>query len=256
MRICGMMMMMMCVAVIAETDAFRVGIFDSLYDSYALTKILSLKGNIDDSHNHLHAKEVLFWANILVRKEKVRDEQELLMIGRCALLHDMMDHKYTDFSDRVREHLECFHSIDDVDYMMDRMKAMSYHKIVRSDGFVVMPYPDTDRVFHIVREADLLSSFNIARMVEFRLRNKDLSDDEIRRDVLDVYSTRMGTLCEKGLFTTRTGNRIASSLDMICRFRLSFINHIDLYGNLDILRIVNYISIHDLVSELEHLSHT
>jgi HD superfamily phosphodiesterase len=245
--------LMMCVAVMVETGAFRVGIFDSLYESYALVRCLSSKGKIDDSHNHLHAKEVFFWANILARKEKVRDEQELLMIGRCALLHDMMDHKYTDFSEQVREHLECFHSIDDVDYMMDRMNAMSYHKIVRPDGFIVMPYADTDRVFHIVREADLLSSFNLARMIEFRLSNKDMSDDEIRRDVKDVYSWRMATLCEKGLFTTRTGHRIAYSLDMICKLRLSLINHLDLHGDLDILRIVNYLSINSLVSELEQI---
>lgn len=129
---------------------------------------------------------------------------------------------------------------------------MSYSKIVLPDGRIDMPMEE-DRVFHIIREADLLSSYNIARMIEYRLHRSDMNDTEIRADVNQLYRQRMARLVERGLFTTRAGRTIARALDIVGSVRLPLVETIDLHGNLDILRIVNYVSIHDLTDVLEEI---
>jgi hypothetical protein len=160
----------------------------------------------------------------------------------------------TDFSGVVRRHLGRTHPPPDVERMMTVMGSMSYSKIVRPNGTIAMPPPD-DRIFHTVREADLLSSFNIARMIEFRINGNagEMTDSDIRKEVAGLYMERMARLQERGLFTTRTGRLLATALDTIGRLRLFLLDHIDLHGNLDILRVVNHISIHDLIDRMEQL---
>jgi len=233
---------------------FRHGLAP-LYDSYRLAKSLSEDAGIDASHNHLHSKEVLFWACALLEGEERRVEKnDVLMIGQCAILHDMMDSKYTDFSGVVRDHLGKSHPPSDVDRMMSVMTSMSYSKIVSPDGRVNLPQGE-DVVFHTVREADLLSSFNLARMIEYRISGRagDMSDTHIRKEVIELYMERMARLQERGLFLSKTGRALATALDTIGRLRLRLVRHIDLHGDLDILRVVNHISIHDLISSLERL---
>lgn len=229
--------------------------FAPLYDSYCLARKLSEEAGIDASHNHFHSKEVLFWACALLEGggENI-GKDDALMIGQCAILHDMMDSKYTDFSDVVRDHLGSSHPLSDVDRMMTVMNSMSYSKIVLPDGTINMP-EGGDVIFHTVREADLLSSFNIARMIEYRISGRlgDMSDDDIRKEVVGLYMERMSRLQERNLFVTKKGRALATALDAIGRIRLPLLDHIDLYGNLDILRIVNHISIHDVICRMERL---
>jgi len=239
-------LILLMVIIISTLDAFQ---YRSLLDSYRLAQRLGQSHKIDDSHNHRHSKEVLFWACAILRGEASFSERELLMIGNCCLLHDLIDHKYTNCTDDVASHLRLYHPDYEVERMLLIMNSMSYSKIVSPDGMVDMPL-EHDRVFHVVREADLLSSYNIARMVEYRLHNFDMSDDEIRKDVCHLYRNRMATLVDMDLFATRSGRQIARSLDLLGRLRLPLLKNIDLHGNLDLLRVVNYLSIHDLIDTL------
>jgi len=229
--------------------------FTTLHDSYLLAESLGKYADIDDSHNHIHSKEVLFWACEILENEKLQlSSDEILFIGRCALLHDLMDHKYTDFSDVVHRHLRQYHTQSDTERMMKVMSEMSYSKIVDKNGIVTMPL-NADHVFHVVREADLLSSYNIARMIEFRLRNQTMTRSEIIRDVLSLYHERMAKLIERRLFVFPSSEKIATSLDMICKLRLPLLYDMDIYRHLDILRFVHYLSIQDLLVRLQNIAY-
>lgn len=229
--------------------------FRDLFSSYQLVRDLSSRWKIDDSHNHQHAKEVLFWSNDILRHIPYSlTKRDRMMIGRCCLLHDLMDAKYFDLSDVVREHLSHRHEKSEVDIMMRIMQTMSYSKIVSSDSIHYPEWEDktSEKMFHIVREADLLSSYNLARMVEYRHhRHPKMSNQEIREEMIQLYETRMGRLIDDGLFYHLSTADRARQLDEICRMRLSLLSSMNLCNKsqLDILRFVNHLSIHRLLEE-------
>jgi hypothetical protein len=237
---------------------FTTSFFDPLYPSYQLVKKLSKIGNIDNSHNHNHAKEVLFWSTEIIKQLPFSlSRDEILMIGQCSLLHDLIDPKYTDFSIEVETHLKKYHSTRDVYFMMKIMNTMSYSKIVSPQGIIHYPkwvsnspYLNT---FHITREADLLSSYNIARMIEYRENMGTYTDNEIKKEVIELYHNRMDKLISRQLFYFDTTIEIAKSLEQIGKLKLQLVSYINIHKNLDILRFINYLSIHDLISKFDSL---
>lgn len=212
---------------------------------------------MDDSHNEKHAKEVLFWTIDILRHQSM-SKYEMLTAAQCALLHDTIDPKYPiDFTDEVRSHLALFHETSHVDVMLKVMNTISYSKVV-VDGEVRFPSwmetnPTHTRLYHTVREADLLASFNIARMIEYRHHLGGKTDKEIREEVLELYDARMGRLVERGLFVLPGTRELAGHLDAVARAKLRLLPTIDLHDNLDILRIVHHLSIFSLLEELENV---
>lgn len=232
--------------------------FEPLYTSYHLSKEWGQVVPIDNSHNHNHGKEVMFWAQQIVKSLDYKIQQkDLLMIGHCCLLHDLIDHKYADLSVEVSSHLERFHRPHEVDLMMNVMRDMSYSKTVKNHRLVLPDWLDESPfqdVFHITREADLLSSFNLARMIEFRrARSPFLDPKKGIQECQDLFKERMDRLEEDGVFVHPSANILASSLKTVARLKLEVLPTVYLYKNLDILRIVNHISIYDLIREMESL---
>lgn len=244
MRIVGMLLLF-------QSSSFFL---NPLFSSYKLMKKISRVGRIDDSHNEKHGKEVLFWAIDILRHPGItKDPFKMRMAAQCALLHDALDHKYTvDFSSTVEDHLRMFHEQDEVDGMMKIMKTMSYSKI-REHGFPdwirTSPY---EQLFHVVREADLLSSYNLARMVEYRQHLGGYTDAKIREEMMELYQERMGRLVERGFFLLPGSADRAKQLDAMARVKLRMLPTLSLRrDNLDILRTVNHLSLFRLVEELQ-----
>lgn len=239
-----------------------------LHSSYELAQKLSIKGNIDNSHNHEHSKEVLYWSiEIMERLPYTLSALEVSMVGHCSLLHDFMDAKYVDFSKEIRAHLLSFYENKYVDVMMNIMGTMSYSKIVSHDGEVCFPdwisMSAFATVFHIIREADLLSSYNIARMVEYRLYNKNYyisfepncsMEHSIIKEIEKLYFNRMDKLVERKLFVHKSSHELATAIATVSKIKLSLLNSVDLHKNLDILRIVNYLSIDDLIERIDWIN--
>jgi hypothetical protein len=236
---------------------FSNSFLEPLYPSYKLVKKLSKIGKIDNSHNHHHSKEVLFWSKKIIERLPFKfPQKDILMIGQCAILHDLIDSKYTNFSKEVEEHLNLYHNEFDVYFMMKIMKTMSYSKIVTPEKInypTWIVYSKYFSAYHVVREADLLASYNIARMIEYRQNIGNYTDEEIRTETIKLYNNRMATLIKRHLFFYDTTVYLAQSLNEIATLKLELLPYINLNENLDILRIVNNLSIHDLIYKFEQL---
>lgn len=232
--------------------------FDPLFSSYHLAKELGQIVPIDDSHNHKHGKEVLYWSQKIIRSLDYKlPQKDLLMIGHCSLLHDLIDHKYADLTENVLAHLERYHKPHEVDLMMNVMRDMSYSKTVKNHRMVLpdwleeSPFQD---VFHITREADLLSSFNLARMIEYRRARSPFIDPEKGiEECQDLFRKRMSCLEKDGLFLHLPAKQLAASLCAVARLKLELLPTVYSATNLDILRIVNHLTIYDLVREMESI---
>lgn len=243
-----------------------------LYSSYEFAKILSREGRIDNSHNHEHSKEVLYWSTKIIERLPFQlSHSELIMVGQCCILHDFMDSKYKNFANEIRSHLTSYHEKNEVDVMMNIMNTMSYSKIVFPDNTICYPewvsYSPYENIFHIVREADLLSSYNIARMIEFRIYNHNYRaplkpnqtiEESIKYEVRKLYHDRMDKLIEKNLYFHDSTVGLAKTLAEVSKIKLELLDNFNLGRNFDIFRIVNYLIIDDLIQrylQLEAIYH-
>jgi HD superfamily phosphodiesterase len=251
-----MFLRLILLTIICPVFSFSNSFLQSLYPSYRLARDLSKRGNIDNSHNHHHSKEVLFWSvEIIKRLPFEMSKHDILITGQCALLHDLVDQKYTDFSKDVEYHLQKYHTADDIRSVMKIIQNMSYSKIVSNDGQVSFPswveHSSLCKIYHVVREADLLSSYNLARMIEYRKKLSNYTEEKIKEEVMELYEHRMKRLVERGLFYFNTTIPLAQTLEEVSRLKLSILPYIHTDDNLDILRIVNHLSIHDIIYRME-----
>lgn len=177
--------------------------------------------NIDYSHNMHHSYQVLELAHCIAKRDYSLSENQKTVLDLSCLLHDMCDHKYTiayqsslDISKFLIKDLCMPHHIHDG--VMNIIMTMSYNKIVQPDNRVVYPmWLETERhyrdVFHITREADLLTSYDLKRMVHYKHERLGLKDFQtICDDIHDTVNHRMRLLLDPlHLFVSPTAKKIA-----------------------------------------------
>ena len=148
----------------------------SLNQLFAFVLMMTKKYNIDSSHSEGHSMDVLRHANDNMRSQLdlfpyLKDQTNV--IYTAAVLHDMCDKKYMKQEDGVAE-IEQFLKKDvlmtpeEVHYTKRIMETMSY-STVKKNG-----YPDLgdyQMAYHVVREADLLTSYDFDRsMIYFQIK--------------------------------------------------------------------------------------
>ena len=175
---------------------------------------------IDASHNLYHSHQVKELGFVLATRDHYLNKREQEILYLACMLHDMCDSKYTP---RVQAILDvsnflkmCHVSMLTHDAVMQIITSMGYSQIVKSDGTVEYPlWLSTDRhgwakVFHIVRQADLLTSYDLKRMIHYsREKLGLLYSCDIYQDVVWTTGSRMSRLLERGLFGSPTARQIA-----------------------------------------------
>jgi len=146
----------------------------SLNQLFAFVLLMSKKYNIDQSHSEGHSMEVLRYA-----EENYKSQLDIFpyledqtnVIFSAAVLHDMCDKKYMKQDDGVKE-IEHFLKTkvqmdeEELHYTKRIMETMSY-STVKKQG-----YPDLGKyqaAYHVVREADLLTSYNFDRSIIYHM---------------------------------------------------------------------------------------
>lgn len=135
-------------------------------------------------------------------------------------------------------------------------------------------------VYHWIREADLLASYNTARMIEFRSRKLfNSTDDEIEiewhewlsviKDTQALYEKRIATLLEKNLYVHKESKEIAEHLSFVSNLKIKTLPRVDLLDGVvedpnrvnrlkhfqsrsswDYFRIVNHMDKEELVEDV------
>ena len=122
---------------------------------------------IDESHGVSHSMIVLHHAHQIYKSELPNDELEsqYKIIYLSAVLHDMCDKKYMKEEigwKRIHDFIKEEVTEEELDAIRNIITTMSYSK-VKQNGF-----PDLGKyqlAYHIVREADLLSAYDIDRCI-------------------------------------------------------------------------------------------
>lgn len=177
--------------------------------------------NIDMSHNLHHSLQVKEIGFVIAERDHHLNTRQKEILYLSCMLHDMCDAKYVprvqgilDVSNFMRN--QCGVSMLTHDAVMEIITSMSYSQIVKPDGKVEYPmwlfteHNGWGEVFHIARQADLLTSYDMKRMVHYKKEKLGFFYScDIYQDIVDTVGARMNGLLEKGLFLSPTAIKIA-----------------------------------------------
>jgi HD superfamily phosphodiesterase len=175
--------------------------FDKLF---AFVLLMSKKYNIDTSHSEKHSMDVLHYADAIYNNEVENFPhlgKQTNVIYTASILHDMCDKKYLTTEvglNEIQQFLKDQLKKEEIYYTKEIINTMSY-SVVKKNGF-----PDLGEyqlAYHIVREADLLSSYDFDRSMIYHM-NKGNSITDSYFNALQLFEKRVFNYNTEGLFLT------------------------------------------------------
>ena len=196
----------------------------NLIYNFILTRCINY--DIDESHAIKHSMDVLRYSQKILLSESIKNpfllDQEKI-IYTSAMLHDMCDKKYMS-EDKGLKDLTNFmeyklnYNLNEIKPIIDIIGTMSY-STVKKQG-----YPDLKEyqlAYHIVREADLLTAYDVERCMVYGIIGKNMDYYESFKATRDLYNVRMGKHINDKLFTTNFALNEAKKLDKENKERLN-----------------------------------
>ena len=166
--------------------------------------------NIDESHALKHSMEVYNFANKIYESELQKHpylEQQREIICTSAILHDMCDKKYmseTTGIELIKNYMADYLPYGKLEVISNIISTMSYSK-VKTYG-----YPDLKEhqmAYHIVREADLLSAYDIDRCIIYGMYVEKLDYDNALKRAIELFESRVLKYRSDKLFITQYSKR-------------------------------------------------
>ena len=161
--------------------------------------------NIDESHALKHSMEVYGITNKIIKNELINYpllENQKDIIYLSAILHDMSDKKYIQEVEGIKlikDYMKDYISSEKIDIICDIISTMSYSK-VKVNG-----YPNLGQyqiAYHVVREADLLSAYDIDRCIIYGIYKEKLTYNESLKRAFDLFDNRVLNYIKDDLFIT------------------------------------------------------
>ena len=170
--------------------------------------LTSLKNGIDESHGLSHSMNTLYYANQIYKSEamfKPYLAQQENIIYVASLIHDLCDKKYTNQPEQqiqeIVEFLNKTHCLDhpEIEVITKIISTCSYSYVLKH-GF-----PDLGKyqtAYHIVREADLLCSYDVDRCLLYQIYCKKSDLREAFQNTNLYFQTKMFRLQKDNRFFT------------------------------------------------------
>ena len=171
--------------------------------------------NIDDSHGLGHAIKTLLWS-LRISKDMKLTFHESKVIQLSCLLHDMCDKKYMDEQfgvNRIRIFLSETVKEDPgvVERVIFIITTMSYSKVIKVGYPDFTSDPSTEMCYHIVRNSDLLESYDPERCIGYHVRCGGSRKDGIIR-MFEIFEDRVLKLIAKGYINLESAKEYAAEL--------------------------------------------
>jgi hypothetical protein len=172
---------------------------------------------IDESHALKHSMEVFHMANKIYQKEVMKYpylETQKQVIFLSAILHDMCDKKYMPEDKGVlmiQDYLAKNSMLEDseIHILGKIISTMSYSKVKKYG------YPDLgdyQMAYHIVREADLLTAYDVDRCIIYSMIRENLNYEEALKRTFGLFEERIFKYRSDGLFVTPYSRNLSLKL--------------------------------------------
>lgn len=185
----------------------------------------SNKYNIDESHALKHSMEVYNFAKKIYNSEIISNtylENHKEIIYLSAIGHDMCDKKYMDEKEgikRYKNYLSEFINPSSLDIIGQIIGTMSYSK-VKVNGFPELG--EYQLAYNIVREADLLASYDVDRCIMYAMYHDNCNYSEGLLHAIGLFETRVFNMRKDKLFKTKYSKR--ESLKLHKKAKMDIIN--------------------------------
>ena len=182
--------------------------------------------NIDNSHDVTHSRDCVAFVEKLM--DHTFSETEKTMARYAAALHDCVDKKYVDVVEGSI-HIHGFltsigWSEMRADALLSIVTTMSYSKLTAAvvDRMPVFPdHGEWDRVYHVVRQADLLCSYRVHRCYQYQKRiHPDWTEVAHWIRVEAMFQDRMFKYVTNGWFQSRAAMALIPPLIMQAKMDL------------------------------------
>lgn len=190
--------------------------------------------NIDESHGIRHSIDMLRMTKNILNEEKVKFDylnNKEHIVYTSALLHDMCDHKYMEPEEGINN-IKSFlidnkYNNHDISTIVRIMNTMSYSKI-KKNGY---PFNENDtqefiKMFHIVREADLMCAYEVERCVIFDVFSNKNNFVSSYDKANELFKKRMFKHYDDNLFTTSYALREGKNLELDAKLKLDELKNI------------------------------
>ena len=144
----------------------------------------------------------------------------------AAIGHDMCDKKYMDEKQGILQYKNYLYQQmrpNDLEVMGNIIGTMSYSK-VKVNG-----YPNLEEfqlAYHIVREADLLSAYDIDRCVIYGMYVEKLEYDAALKRAIELFESRILKYISDNLFVTQYSKKESLKLHKKAEQELDFLKKI------------------------------
>jgi HD superfamily phosphohydrolase YqeK len=188
--------------------------------------------NIDESHAVKHSMDVYNYANKIYQHELITRpilEKQKEIIYVSAILHDMCDKKYMSEKEGImliKKHMLDYMPVSNIDVMSHIISTMSYSK-VKSNGFPNLG--EYQLAYHIVREADLLTAYDVDRTVIYGIYQEGLTYDKSLQRASHILETRVLKYIDDNLFVTDYSKKEAIKLHIKAEIDLDNLKKIIYY---------------------------
>jgi len=176
--------------------------------AFECVRQLCVKYNVDESHAMKHSMDVFnyikqFYHRYIPYQPQLAKQQPVLYAA--AILHDMCDPKYVTETEGLRaihSYMEPFFSPEDFNMLSLIMTTISYSK-VRKNGFPILG--DWQFGYHMVRESDLLASYDFDRCIMYGMYRESLPYVDAVARARTLYHNRVLQYIKDGVFLTDFG---------------------------------------------------
>jgi hypothetical protein len=173
------------------------------------------KYNIDESHGLKHSMDVLQLANkifiIELTNNPFLEDQKMVIFISC-IIHDMCDKKYMSETTgilEIKSYFGEYMSEERLDMVLKIISTMSYSKVKE------VGYPELHEyqlAYHIVRESDLLASYDMDRCIIYGMMVKSMSYTDAIIRGKQLMESRVLKYISDDLFITDYARDLATKL--------------------------------------------
>lgn len=182
------------------------------------------KYGIDETHGIRHSMNAYRYSEMIYNSE-IKNIPMLVDYERTiytsTLLHDLCDKKYLNEKEglsRIGNFLK-FNAYQDkeIENILNIIDTMSYSKIKKNG---LPNHGELQLPFQIVRESDLLESYDVDRCILFDMLKNDKRYVTSFKNAKDLFDVRMFRYLENGDIKTSEGVEIAKDLELNSKKRI------------------------------------
>tara|TARA_B100000282_G_C31677551_1_gene465135 strand:+ start:500 stop:1138 length:639 start_codon:yes stop_codon:yes gene_type:complete len=191
---------------------------------YGFIVAMTRKYGIDETHGVRHSMNVYEYSQKIFAKEVKKvpmliDQERLIYTS--ALLHDLCDHKYIDEREGKKEIgnflMTQSYQEKEIKEISKIISTMSYSKIKVSG---VPNHGDIQKAFQIVRESDLLDSYDVDRCILYDMLKKDTRFEKSYENAKLIFDERMFKYLDDYHIVTEEGRKLAENLEIQSKNRI------------------------------------